>query len=101
DDAGITALALAAVVRTSHRLGQPLPGYVDAGLDWLVSLQKPDGAIYLNQLAVYVTSSSVLALTEAGRAKDKDAIAKATSYLKLVQRDERQGYNPKEDWSYG
>jgi len=101
DDPGITALALSGVLRTAKRLGQPAPKWTESGLDWLVSLQKPNGSIHAGGLAVYVTSASLLALTDAGRAKDKPVIEKATLYLKVVQRDEAEGYDPSADWGYG
>jgi squalene-hopene/tetraprenyl-beta-curcumene cyclase len=101
DDPGISALALAAVLRTSKRLGAPPPAWCDRGLDWLVSLQKPNGSIHSGALAVYVTSAAMLALTDAGREKDKPALEKATVFLKVVQRDEAEGYDPSLDWGYG
>ncbi len=101
DDPGITALALAAVLRTSRRLGEPPPAWIDPGLDWLVSLQKPNGAIHAGGLAVYVTSASLLALTQAARPKDHAAIERGTLFLKVVQRDEPEGYDPNLDWGYG
>ena len=101
DNVGVTALALGGSLVTSHRLGQPAPAYVEPGLDWLVSLQKKNGSIHDGTLAVYCTSAALLALTEAGRAKDKAAIAKATEYLSLAQRDEADGYDPNQDWGYG
>lgn len=101
DDPGITALALDAAVRTQKRLGEPRPAWIDAGLDYLVSLQKKNGAIYSGAVAVYTTSAAVMALTDAGREKDKDAIARATDFLKIVQLDEKQGYDKDKDWGYG
>ena len=101
DDPGITALAISAVLRTSQRLGQKAPAWIDPGLDWLVSLQKPNGSIHSGALAVYVTSSAVLALVDGGREKDRAAIDRATLFLKVVQRDEGEGYDPNLDWGFG
>jgi squalene-hopene/tetraprenyl-beta-curcumene cyclase len=101
EDPGITALALSAVLRTSRRLRAAPPPWVDPGLDWLVSLQKQNGAIHAGGLAVYVTSASILALKDGGRPKDHAAIERAALFLKVVQRDEGEGYDPNVDWGYG
>ncbi len=101
EDPGITALALSSVLRTCKRLGKPAPAYVAPGLDYLVSLQKQNGAIHAGGLAVYVTAASILALTDGGRAADRPAIERAALFLKVVQRDEGEGYDPNSDWGYG
>jgi len=101
EDAGITALALSAAIRTAHRLEKPLPPWVEQGLDWLVSLQKKNGAIHSGGLAVYTTSAAVMALADGGRAQDAAAIAKAATFLKVAQLDEGEGYEKDRDWGYG
>src|SRR5262249_41502216 len=70
EDAGVTALALSAAIRSARRLEKPLPPWIDPGLDWLVSLQKKNGAIHSGGLAVYTTSAAVMALVDGGRAQD-------------------------------
>ena len=101
EDAGITALALSAAIRTAHRLEKPLPPWVEQGLDWLVSLQKKNGAIHSGGLAVYTTSAAVMALADGGRAQDAAAIQKAATFLKVAQLDEGEGYEKDRDWGYG
>jgi len=101
DDAGITALALSAAIRTARRLEKPQPPWVEQGLDWIVSLQKKNGAIHSGGLAVYTTSAAVMALADGGRAKDAAAIAKAATFLKVAQLDEAEGYDKESDWGYG
>jgi squalene-hopene/tetraprenyl-beta-curcumene cyclase len=101
EDPGITALALGAAIRTARRLEKPLPPWVDQGLDWLVSLQKKNGGIHAGAVAVYTTSAAVMALTDAARPKDKEAIARASTFLKVVQLDEAEGYDKSSDWGYG
>jgi squalene-hopene/tetraprenyl-beta-curcumene cyclase len=101
DDPGITALALTAALRTYARLNRPRPAWIDPGLDYLVSIQNKNGSIHRNGLAVYTTSAALMALTEGGREKDQDAIARATTFLKVVQLDEAEGYDKENDWGYG
>ena len=101
EDGGITALALAATLRTCKRLGQEPPAWAFAGLDWIVTLQKANGAIHTGGLAVYTTSAAVMALAAAGREQDRSAIERAALFLKVVQRDEGEGYDRDSDWGYG
>jgi squalene-hopene/tetraprenyl-beta-curcumene cyclase len=101
EDPGITALALSATIRTARRLGQPDPDWVGGGLDYLVSLQQKTGAIHAGGLAVYTTSAALMALTDAARPTDQAVIAKATTYLKVVQCDEGESYERQSDWGYG
>lgn len=101
EDPGITALCLAAVIVTCQQLEQPLPGYVDQGLDWLVSKQNAQGAIEVDKVKVYVTSAAVMALQARGRPSDREPIDRAAQYLKVIQSDEGEGYHSETDWSYG
>jgi hypothetical protein len=101
EDAGVTALALSAAIRTARRLEKPLPPWADQGLDWLVSLQKKNGAIHSGGLAVYTTSAAVMALADGGRAKDLPVVQKAATFLKVAQLDEGEGYDKGSDWGYG
>ncbi|MBL8842763.1 MAG: hypothetical protein JNL90_14690 [Planctomycetes bacterium] len=101
EDGGITALALASVLRTSKRLGQAPPKWADAGLDYLVSLQKENGSIHSGGLAVYTTSAALMALAEGGRPGDRAALERGALFLKVVQRDEGEGYDRAQDWGYG
>jgi len=91
-DAGITAMAVAALAAVP----EPRPSEVQAalltGLDWLVTLQKEDGSIHEGQIANYVTSAAVLALARSGRAADQERIRRAGEFLKVLQADEGEGY---------
>lgn len=91
-DAGITAMAVAALAAVP----EPRPAEVQAalltGLEWLVTLQKDDGSIHEGQIANYVTSAAVLALSRSGREADKERIRRAAEFLKQLQADEGEGY---------
>ncbi len=91
-DAGITAMVVGALLATPEPRSQELEAALATALDWLVSLQKPDGSIHEGQLANYVTSAAILALAKAGREKDRPVIERARSFLEVLQADEAEGY---------
>jgi squalene-hopene/tetraprenyl-beta-curcumene cyclase len=88
-DVGITALALDALFRT--------PGVDKArfakDLDWVVSHQQDDGAIFEPKqgLATYVTSAAVMALVASKDPKYRPVIDKAAQFIAKVQSDEGEG----------
>ncbi len=92
-DAGITAMALAALMTGPAPRDAAAPSAIDAGLDWLVSLQQPDGSIHQGELANYVTSASILALVRGGREKDRPVVARARAFLQKLQSDEEDGFD--------
>jgi squalene-hopene/tetraprenyl-beta-curcumene cyclase len=93
-DAGFTALAIGALECVPEPRAKEMQAAIDAGLKWLVSLQKPDGSIHNGELANYVTSAAIMALARAGRAEYKPVIEKAQSFLITLQADEAEGYSP-------
>jgi squalene-hopene/tetraprenyl-beta-curcumene cyclase len=101
EDPGITAIALSAVMRTAKQLGIERPAFVKPGLDWLVSLQQEDGAIFLMGLKNYVTSVAVEAFVAAGDPQYAAATKKAVDYLKSSQLDDDEGYSSEADPYYG
>jgi len=98
---GITALDLSAACWLAERLGRERPKWIDQGLDYLVSLQKPDGAIALHGLDVYTTSVAIEALQAGGREGDRPVIERARQYLVATQSDEGEGYSLESDPLYG
>jgi squalene-hopene/tetraprenyl-beta-curcumene cyclase len=93
-DPGITAMVAGALLALPAPRPANVQAAIDRALDWLVTLQKPDGSIHAGQLASYVTSASVLALSKAGRETDRQVIAKARAWLQALQADEGEGYAP-------
>jgi len=95
-DPGITALVVSALMAVP--VDQRSPEHTAAitrGLAHLRSLQTEDGSIHVGgQLVSYVTSASVLALTETGDPADLERVRRATAYLKVLQADEGEGYGP-------
>jgi squalene-hopene/tetraprenyl-beta-curcumene cyclase len=98
---GITAMVLKAAIWTADKSGRERPAWIDSGLDFLVSLQQPDGAIQLHGLEVYTTSVALEALVAGKRPKDAEALDKARAYLMAAQKDEGEGYDASIDASYG
>jgi hypothetical protein len=96
---GVTALLLAATQWTCAELGEPVPGWVDEGLDWLTTLQDADGAIAMYGVRTYTTSVAMEALLDRGR--DADVVARALEFLRTVQADEGEGYDADVDPHYG
>ncbi|MCZ6597780.1 MAG: terpene cyclase/mutase family protein, partial [Planctomycetota bacterium] len=91
-DPGITAMAVGALLAVPEPRPEEVRKAIDGGLDWLVSLQLRDGSIHMGQLANYVTSASILALTAAGREGDEEVVARARRFLQALQADEAEGY---------
>ncbi len=87
-DVGMTALALAAVQSVAAPENR---AFAAPGLAWLRTMQKPDGAIYEKQLAVYCTAAALLAFTASGDVAYADAIVKGREYLRMAQSDEGEG----------
>ena len=87
-------MAIGGLLAAPEPRAKPVQEAIDAGLAWLVSLQKPDGSIQDGELANYTTSAAVLALAKSGKPEFKPVIAKAQKYLIDLQADEGEGYSP-------
>jgi squalene-hopene/tetraprenyl-beta-curcumene cyclase len=98
---GITAMCLSGALWVADQQGRQRPAWIDAGLDFLVSLQRPDGSIQMHGLDVYTTAVSVEALVAAGREKDRLAVEHARDFLVATQSDEGEGYDQARDVFYG
>ncbi len=100
-DPGVTAIALSSVIKTTAKFKLDRPAWVGQGLDYLASLQKPDGSIYQQGLQNYITSVSIEALVASGDAKYAKVIEKALAYVKQGQFDEAEGFSAEKDNEYG
>ncbi len=92
-DAGLTAMALAALQTLPEPRPAEVQATIDSGLRWLVSLQREDGSIHDGKLANYITSASIMALARAGRAEHAQVIRRASRFLQGLQLDEGEGYS--------
>ena len=87
---GITALVLTAFLRhPENKYAEADHPFIQKGLQRLVELQQPDGAIYNVEmqpaLPNYNTSISVMALSSTGNPAYADIIEKAQGFLKGLQ----------------
>ena len=96
---GITALALTAFLRhPENKYSEAEHPFIQKGLQRLVALQQPNGAIYDIEmqpaLPNYNTSISVLALSSTGNPEYASTIEKAQGFLKNLQvTDEESVYH--------
>lgn len=91
-DAGVTAMALAALARLPAPRPPEVEAALGAGLDWLIELYR-SGKIRESGMSNYVTSALVMAVAAAGRPQDKALVAEAQVFLKSLQSDEGSGYS--------
>ncbi|MCA9000690.1 MAG: hypothetical protein KDB61_02120 [Planctomycetes bacterium] len=92
-DAGLTSMVIGALQGMPMPRDEKVQKIIDDGLEWLVSLQKPDGSIHQGMLANYVTSSAVMALAKSDKPAHKAAVKKAQAFLIGLQADEGEGYS--------
>lgn len=103
DDPGLTAMALAAILRCHRKYGPQDGPWVRKPIAYLVACQKEDGGIYIDQLAAYNTSVAILAFTSQPwiAEENREVIERAKKFLLKLQCDEEEGYTPEEDYFYG
>jgi len=90
-DAGLSAMALAALATVPEPRPEAIQASLDRGLAWLASLQHEDGSIHDGKLANYVTSAAIMAFVRSGQ--HEDAVARASRFLQGLQLDEEEGYS--------
>ena len=102
-DPGVTALVLTAFLERPGGPAESDRPLVDAGIAWLLTLQKEDGGIYDKGSANYTTSLAVQALSLHGKEKHAAALAKAAAFLRKMQFHEEglEGGNPAESRRVG
>ncbi len=93
---GLTAMVLEAYALSPRRYGVADGPFVRRASDWLASLQKPDGAIYDQNLPSYNTALSLLALQAVDPKGYAGAVTKAQRFLVALQSDEGEGYTKKD-----
>lgn len=92
-DAGLTAMALAAMQTLPEPRPEEIQRVIDRGLEWLVSLQDRDGSIHDGKLKNYITSAAILALVKSGKPEYRPVIERARRFLLALQADEGEGYS--------
>jgi len=97
---GMTALAASAFMRSPRHYTEADGPFVGKAIEYLVSLAKPDGAIYDKDMPNYNTSVSLMALVQTKNPEYKDIAGRARQYIMILQTDEGEGYAP-DDKMYG
>ena len=92
-DSGLTSMVLASLQAVPTPRPDGVQRTIDSGLEWIASLQQPDGSIHDGKLANYNPAAAILALSRSGDARWKDAIARAQQFLVNLQLDEAEGYS--------
>ncbi len=93
-EVGVTALCLLAIMESPAAYREKDGEFISKGIEWLASMQKPDGSIHGGQLATYNTATSMLALAKTGNPKWKPVLDKALGFLRVVQSDEGENIDP-------
>ena len=96
---GVTAMVAAALINMPGDKAANVKS-VSKTLDYLRSLEKPDGGIYVKDIPHYITATSLMALSSAGQPQDRAAIEKARKYLAEHLLDEGEGVKPSDKF-YG
>ncbi len=96
----ITALAVTAFLKSPQGYSEINSGAVIRGVNFLLSCQKPDGGIYMDDLAGYNTAICLMALVATNNRKYDDAIRRARDFLLSLQFDETMQVD-KSDIRYG
>ncbi|MBM3986851.1 MAG: terpene cyclase/mutase family protein [Planctomycetes bacterium] len=92
-DSGLSSMVLAALQGVPTPRPEGLQRCIDSGLEWIASLQKPDGSIHDGKLANYNTSAAILALSRAKHARFAETLRKAQAFLVQLQLDDGEGYS--------
>jgi len=97
---GVTAMVAAALLRRPDVPHERALQATGKTLDYLRSLAKPDGGIYVKDIPHYITAVSVMAFVAGGRPGDKPLVEKGRQYLADHLLDEGEGVSPSDKF-YG
>lgn len=97
---GMTALVATAFMHNPRPYAEDDGPYVKNAIKYIVSMAKPDGSIFDQDLPNYNTSVALMALIETKNPAYEDIIQKAQKYIMDLQFDEGEGYTS-EDKMYG
>ena len=96
----ITALAVTAFLNSPQSYTEVNSSAVEQGIRFILSCQKPDGAIAIDDLAGYNTAICLMALVATNNPNHGDAIRSARDFLLSLQFDESTGIE-KSNPAYG
>jgi squalene-hopene/tetraprenyl-beta-curcumene cyclase len=98
-DPGVTALVATAFLERPGGVPEKDRPLVDGAVAWLRSLQKPDGGVYVDKNANYITSLAVQAFVLRGKEGDREAADRGVAFLRKMQFCEEGGEGRKTDRS--
>ena len=98
---GVTAMTATALLRDPAMPREQALQMTSKTLEYLRSLAKPDGGIYVKDIPHYITAVAVMTFTAAGLPQDKPLIEKGTRYLAEHILDEGEGVSPKDKFFGG
>jgi squalene-hopene/tetraprenyl-beta-curcumene cyclase len=100
-DPGITAIAVTALLSTTQGATRESHPKIWKALDNLLTFQKPDGSVFKEHNANYVTSVAVMAFLASGDEAYRTAAQKAADYVGMNIYDETEGASPESSIHYG
>jgi squalene-hopene/tetraprenyl-beta-curcumene cyclase len=80
-DPGLSAIVMHAFLQSPENISPATHKFIWKGLETIAGMQKPDGSIYREGNATYVTSVSLKAFALARDERFKDTVEKAKRYL--------------------
>jgi squalene-hopene/tetraprenyl-beta-curcumene cyclase len=89
---GITGIVLLSILKSGNPYKVEQDPLISKPVNYLLGLQKTNGAIYDKDLANYCTAIVLEALIAAKDPKNDETIKKARAFLLGIQLDEAQGY---------
>ncbi|MBM4165746.1 MAG: hypothetical protein FJ218_02320 [Ignavibacteria bacterium] len=92
----ITALAVVSFLKSPQSVFDNKNVAPEKGIQFILSCQKDDGGIYVDDLAGYNTAICLLALVAADNPEYTTAIQRARDFLLSLQWDETKGYDNSE-----
>jgi squalene-hopene/tetraprenyl-beta-curcumene cyclase len=92
----ITALAVVSFLKSPQSVFDNKSVAPEKGIQFILSCQKDDGGIYVDDLAGYNTAICLLALVAADNPEYTNAIQRARDFLLSLQWDETKGYENSE-----
>ena len=88
----ITALALSSFLNSPQGYTEENNAAVENGVKFILQCQKPDGGIYVDDLAGYNTAICIVALAATDNPEYADEIQRARDFLLSLQWNEDTGY---------
>jgi squalene-hopene/tetraprenyl-beta-curcumene cyclase len=97
---GITAIVATAFMESPRKYAEDDGIYVKNAIKYILTMVKPDGGIYNEDMPNYNTSIALMALAKTKNPAYKTTIQNGQKYIMSLQLDDSNGYSPG-DKAYG